>query len=687
VLGLDSPRLLFAGVLQTTDLTYEGLPAQLAYPCSAIDDTPGANRRRPFGTWVNVSATTVVTEFMTTFAPGISLARVQAGLPTISIELDGSEGISGALKQVADLIGGYFYFEDNILHLFQTETSDAPDAIDGTPGRFLDDPPITVSRDTSQLMTRAYGKGHGESTLTDLAALETIMPIADAIMFNPGGGRVIALSQLLQYTGIQTGGGGSMVGPGAAPSVAPALALAAGSGLGLGAYKYAYTDVTAAGESIPSPLGTITTIVIPTPPAPVVDKSFALYGNQGSFQTPPGASVSFRVSYGNGASPSDLSAEGALGPATTYTADPMVPPQAGAGALVSVQVTNPVQAGVTYAHLWISVNGSAYTLAYTFTPPSDGPFGATGGMNYFGVGLPAVNATQQRVSLSGIAIGASPTTSRKIYRTAVGGTQLKLLTTLADNTTTVFADTIADGSLGANAPTSDTSGIAQPAGQVLAGVTPIPFASAAPFSATGGWVILGSQQVRYTGVSGNTITGVPATGPGALLATVRFGEHGDVPHLLLGVTGNARAIPRGTSVNIWVQRDDLAAQAAQAAIDAANSVVPADGIYEGPPIVDERRGEASLIALCDAALVQRSRPIVTVTYACRDPKTRSGKTVHIDVATPPIGPLDLTIQDVTISEIDVSAGTLPRFAVTASTVRYSLEDILRRLIAAQQASP
>jgi hypothetical protein len=64
--------------------------------------------------------------------------------------------------------------------------------------------------------------------------------------------------------------------------------------------------------------------------------------------------------------------------------------------------------------------------------------------------------------------GAAPalTTARGLYRTAVQTTielatsaQLKLLTTLNNNTTGVFADTIADASLGANVPTINTAAI------------------------------------------------------------------------------------------------------------------------------------------------------------------------------------------------------------------------------------
>jgi len=146
------------------------------------------------------------------------------------------------------------------------------------------------------------------------------------------------------------------------------------------------------------------------------------------------------------------------------------------------------------------------------------------------------------------------------------------------------------------------------------------------------------------------------------------------------VTGLVLALVKGAPINIWVQREDLAAQAEQAAIDLASGRVPADGIYEGPPVVDERRNEASLAALCDAHLELFSRPIATVTYDTRDLKTKSGKPIVVNLASPPITQT-LVIQDVAISEIDIAEGLAPRFHVTASTVRFSLEALLRKLAA------
>jgi hypothetical protein len=160
----------------------------------------------------------------------------------------------------------------------------------------------------------------------------------------------------------------------------------------------------------------------------------------------------------------------------------------------------------------------------------------------------------------------------------------------------------------------------------------------------------GTIQVMSTTVPVfDTITGIPPSGPGSI----------GVP------------LVAGAPVHLWVQRDDLAAQAAMAAIDGG------DGIYEHL-ISDERRGEASLIDLCDADLAMFATPITTVTYASRDLRTKSGKTLVVNLPSPPISET-LTIQDVTIDQIDRSPGTMPRFTVTASTVRFSLEDLLRRM--------
>ena len=152
--------------------------------------------------------------------------------------------------------------------------------------------------------------------------------------------------------------------------------------------------------------------------------------------------------------------------------------------------------------------------------------------------------------------------------------QLKLLATLADNVTTTYTDAAADGALGADAPIADTSGLTQPDGQVLAGATTALVAGAGAFSPTGGWALAGDQAIRYQGISGNTLTGIPASGPGALQATLSYNTTITAAPALAGVSGLVAPLVKGALINLWVQRDDLVAQAARIAAEGGG-----DGVY------------------------------------------------------------------------------------------------------------
>jgi len=177
--------------------------------------------------------------------------------------------------------------------------------------------------------------------------------------------------------------------------------------------------------------------------------------------------------------------------------------------------------------------------------------------------------------------------------------------------------------------------------------------------------------------------GIPASGPGSITTTVLYGSQAIPAPMLVGVTGVNQPLLKGSAVHIWVQRDDVAAQAEEAARSGG------DGVVEYL-ITDQRRGLDSLAARCEADLKMFARPIVTVSYATRDIKTKSGKPVTVNLTAPPSRATraiavseTLTIQDVTIDQIGIARGLAPRFRVRASSVRFSLEDTLRRIIAAE----
>lgn len=62
-----------------------------------------------------------------------------------------------------------------------------------------------------------------------------------------------------------------------------------------------------------------------------------------------------------------------------------------------------------------------------------------------------------KVELTAIPTGGAAVTSRKVYRTEAAGSTYLLLATISNNTATTYTDNIADGSLGAQAPTTNTT--------------------------------------------------------------------------------------------------------------------------------------------------------------------------------------------------------------------------------------
>lgn len=304
--------------------------------------------------------------------------------------------------------------------------------------------------------------------------------------------------------------------------------------------------------------------------------------------------------------------------------------------------------------------------AYTVTT-ADGSLGAN---------VPTVNtAAANQVTLTGVPIGAASVTSRWLYRTAVGSSQLKRLHQLADNTTATYLDSIADASLGASVPVTDTSGLTQPSGNVLAGSTALIVAGTGAFSSAGGWAIIGNgtQVIRYTGVTGSSLTGIPATGTGSIVATIGYNSTVTAAPCLRGVPASGAgsilyAIKKGDPVNLVVQVDDVAAQTALAAL------IGGDGIQEDA-LQDNRLSSTEAIARGEAHLALHDTVAVQAHAKTRDINTRAGRTLSVNLGTPTSVTADFLIQ--TVTESGFAPALFPTFETTGASVRLTFEDYLR----------
>jgi hypothetical protein len=300
-----------------------------------------------------------------------------------------------------------------------------------------------------------------------------------------------------------------------------------------------------------------------------------------------------------------------------------------------------------------------------------------------GAAAPSVNtATAAQVNLSAVSLGPAAVTARRLYRTAAGASVLKLLATLADNTTTTYVDVLADAALGATAPASDTSALQQPTGNVLAGSPTLPCASVAAFPPSGGWAIVGSQNIRYTGISGNALLGIPATGPGAITATINWNTTAVAAAMLTGIPATGLGaikyqILKGDPVNIFVQVDDLAAQAAVRAQLPGSDGIIEDEIQDGRLSYTEGRARCQArLDLLGARDTDGKVGVVTVSYICRDTNTQAGATVTVNLGPPINLRGDYLIQRVTVGQFHIPH-LPPTYTVEASSLRFTAEDLLR----------
>lgn len=119
---LDGVTVIFAGNVQSVEDLYEsgGEIGQLLWNVTAIDYTTLLNRKRPFGTYDNVSVSEIVIDLVNRFAPGFTTAHVQTNLMKVSVTFDGTQDLVTCLSDLAQAIGGGHWKVDYTqdLHFF-----------------------------------------------------------------------------------------------------------------------------------------------------------------------------------------------------------------------------------------------------------------------------------------------------------------------------------------------------------------------------------------------------------------------------------------------------------------------------------------------------------------------------------------------------------------------------------------
>ena len=703
---LGAADCLFSGRIDTVTTTYESIGTNRAWRVTAQDHTPGLNRRKVRRRYAQQSATTIAQDLLTRYGPAsYTGTAIAANLPIVEGGIDFTEvDLSDCFTRLSERIGGYWYVDyEKDVHLFIAEVTNAPTPITASARVLLNEPAITHQSDVTQIRTRTLVEGGGAEARVPIAPGATSLPVTDASWYAGTGGIVVSGPQRITYTGKGTAGGPP------APTVAEA-----GDGNLNGTYSWKYAHVISGTEATLSPASAAITVgKVAAPSTPlgaaaqlsptyVADPTYVAQSATTQYPgtaIPPNQSINYWITF---VTPT--------GGETNFS--PAVSLFAASGWANARFVNFNVGPGAPKVAAVRLIRGGSptYYLLGTFDPRGDlnftddkpdsalTPWTVPSGGNTTAPGAIATGAAEwvytfataigetQRSAVTALTIAAGTTgvlltvptspsarcTSRKIYRSKRNTPGVYYLeATIADNTTTSYLSTKADAALGAAYVHTDTSG---PSGGVtVAGITTGPAGTGARRlyrPEAGGTVyklvvvLNDNTTTTYVDTKADSalgavaageavleLTGIPASGTGAVLYDIAAGE----------------------AVNLLVQVDDAAAQAQLAALEGP----PSDGIVEHY-IQDGRLGLAQATATGKADLALFARPILTVTYATRDPKTRSGKTATITL--PDLGIVgDFVIQTVDIDQIDLAPGLFPRYRVTASSVRFSFEDLLRRL--------
>lgn len=189
------------------------------------------------------------------------------------------------------------------------------------------------------------------------------------------------------------------------------------------------------------------------------------------------------------------------------------------------------------------------------------------------------------------------------------------------------------------------------------GATELQVADITQFSPSGGTVRVGNQILGYHGV-----TGTP-----------------DQAFIVLSSTLSG-PIKQGATINNFLEANHLGSQQLLGKVELDKDGNPTDGVHEYTIVNGDFKAPFQLWMAAQAELELYAMPIITVHYATRDPKSKSGAMVHIDQDDPPCQG-DFLIQEVSIDQIhDESDELIPRRQVTACSVRYELNDLLLQIL-------
>lgn len=658
--SFDGNRLLFSGKILDWTQRYEGKSYQIAWTAHAVDHTWMLKKRWPFGSYDLVPADAIVRDLITKYAPEFTNDFVQTNLAPLTIKFDGTQDLPTALSTIATNIGGGHWYVDYLwrMHFFHTPPPDLKPLVPISAGPGT---PIFLSEGSSMpsLLTFDAAYYYVRSTFIYSNGVESRMgPVSNIVAFTG--------TKQMRMDNIPIGTDPS----GTITCVARRIYLQKGIGQLKRFIKVtdnttttieAYIGMSSSGViqyeyKIPGTKGTSTAPSnTAVPPPPLSGPTVSLSGSGASLVIPPtqqGFYV-FRVAAlypdGTESSPSPESERLGIGGATATTVYFSNLP-------TFTDITGTAPTGyVVYVRLAQATNvGPGGSVPSRGTPLSPRlgilPYGPSSGS------APSKPDFGERPKPGG--------TGPEFVWPNPDGPYLEDTNQpddLTDTNDLLMHDPPFDVSedvsqlrnrvivLGAGTTVTD---------DVAQGESEIPVSDISIFSDFGGTVLLdGGQVVDYLAPSTHT------TGIGTIFLTTEL----------------EKPVVNGAAIRFYFMVEDVDAQNERGAIELDKSGNPTDGVHEFVVSDTSLKFPQQLYMRGNAELEVFGRPIKTITYVTRDPKTRSGAIVHADMKAPPcVG--DFLIQQVDIDQVhDQNDDLDPRYHVTASSSRYDLNDFLLQL--------
>lgn len=723
----DGDRLLYSGSVQdvvtgfTDENEYESDIQHLQYTAKLVDDTDLLNSIYPIENYVGVSVTAIIQDLYPKYAPTFDcVSYVQTKLAAISITFDGTKGLFDCTVALAQALGGGHCSIDALdkLHFFHI----APASIPGVQGpqTLNTEPTMVIGSPLSALnVTSIYGAGvYGFLwTEEDANGHESALSNISDVQFLDGAHRldftfpVGSASAVIRHcyvmrmvnvpTAIPGGDGVNTVVEiyNALGNYATAIRFATiqdnltttfsayfiGDVIDIAGITDANVTVPDDAKTIPipaivrpqgPPTAPTTTLTIVTGPDWWMGERLAtrvafLYRNGTvSFYGPPSSDAVQQLIQGQGVTGFVVS-QIPVGPTINGVpciARIIIAGYPAYGGSVDNFYNSPIGWGSTAGNAYVLPNNTDDTLVAKFASATESAAGDLVIIDYyvsllaqlvnsgFGVNNPAYYADSL--------VASEPT---PIWPNPDGPNPEDTLPSPVDVTDADMVYLIRDAP-----PDHEIDGsqlrnrvTVAGAGSVLmsdaaAGATVLSIADVTAFSINGGTVLInGKFKISY-----NTPQLLNANNNGTIQLNSALPE----------------AVLNGAPVVNFYQADNLESQRLLAKVEKDANGNPTNGVHAYPISDPSLKAFFQLYMRANAELELFSMPIETFKYATRDPLTRIGATVHVDLSYPPVYG-DFLIQEVDIDQIHDESDTLsPRYQVTATSVRYSLDDLLLALV-------